>query len=155
MKIKITAKIAAVLWLSLLVSCSKNQSEQKPPKPVKVKAVEMSSLNTGVRYSASIRPAAQVDVAFKVGGYIEAIAQQRDASGQWRHLQAGDVVRQGTVLARVRQSDYVAQVNQARSTSPSLAVQAANHVTRYVTILQARMCGGRPGRPARWSYLPG
>jgi len=128
MKIKITAKIAAVLWLSLLVSCSKNQSEQKPPKPVKVKAVEMSSLNTGVRYSASIRPAAQVDVAFKVGGYIEAIAQQRDASGQWRHLQAGDVVRQGTVLARVRQSDYVAQVNQARSQSgEARSALEANH----------------------------
>ncbi len=70
---------------------------------------------SNVRYSASIRPATQVDVAFKVGGYIEGIAQQRDAAGQWRHLQAGDVVRKGTVLARVRQSDYVAQVNQAKS----------------------------------------
>ena len=115
MRIKITAKIAAIMWLSLLVSCSKAHSDQKPSKPVKVKAVEMASLTSNVRYSASIRPATQVDVAFKVGGYIEGIAQQRDAAGQWRHLQAGDVVRKGTVLARVRQSDYVAQVNQAKS----------------------------------------
>lgn len=115
MRIKITAKIAAIMWLSLLVSCSKAHSDQKPPKPVKVKAVEMASLTSNVRYSASIRPASQVDVAFKVGGYIEAIAQQRDGAGQWRHLQAGDVVRKGTVLARVRQSDYLAQVNQAKS----------------------------------------
>jgi multidrug resistance efflux pump len=70
---------------------------------------------SSVRYSASIRPAAQVDVSFKVGGYIESIAQVRDASGQWRHLQAGDVVHQGAVLARVRQSDYVARVNEAKS----------------------------------------
>jgi RND family efflux transporter MFP subunit len=115
MRIKFIAKVAAFAWLSLLVSCGGARTEQKPPKPVKVKAVEMHSQASSVRYSASIRPAAQVDVAFKVGGYIEAIAQQRDSAGQWRHLQAGDVVRKGTMLARVRQSDYVAQVNQAKS----------------------------------------
>ena len=116
MKIKITVKVAALMWLvSLLLGCSTAHTEEKQPKPVKVRAVETHSTSSSVRYSASIRPAAQVDVAFKVSGYIEAIAQQKDPAGQWRHLQAGDVVSKGTVLARVQQSDYMARVNEARS----------------------------------------
>lgn len=115
MKIKFTVKIAVLMWLSLLLGCSKAHVDEKPPKPVKVKVVETHPTSRSVRYSASIRPAAQVDVAFKVGGYIEAISQQRDSAGQWRHLQAGDVVRKGAMLARVRQKDYVARVNETRS----------------------------------------
>lgn len=115
MKTRTTLKVASLLCFSLMLGCSKTRTDEKPPKPVKVKAVEMHSSASSVRYSASIRPAAQVDVAFKVGGYIDAIAQQRDSAGQWRHLQAGDIVRKGTVLARVRQSDYVARVNEAKS----------------------------------------
>src|SRR6201988_2899547 len=32
-----------------------------------------------------------------------------------RHIQAGDVVMKGSVLAQLRQSDYAAKVNEARS----------------------------------------
>jgi RND family efflux transporter MFP subunit len=116
MKIKLTVKVAILMWVvSLLLGCNTARTEEKQPKPVKVKAVETHSTANSVRYSASIRPAAQVDVAFKVSGYIEAIAQQKDAGGQWRHLQAGDVVSKGAVLARVRQSDYMARVSEAKS----------------------------------------
>jgi len=107
--------IAALLSLSLIGGCTKKRSQEKPAKPVRVKAVETHSTASSVRYSASIRPAAQVDVAFKVSGYIDSIAKQKDASGEWRNLQAGDIVRQGTVLARVRQSDFIARVNETRS----------------------------------------
>ena len=37
------------------------------------------------------------------------------------------------------------QANQARPPAPSLAVQAASYVSRYVTVLRARMCGSQPG----------
>jgi RND family efflux transporter MFP subunit len=89
--------------------------KQKPAKPVKVKAVEAHSSLSNVRYSASIKPAAQVEVAFKVGGYIDDIAREKDPAGQWRYIQAGDVVHKGATLARVRQSDYAARVNEAKS----------------------------------------
>lgn len=115
MKTYTTIKLASLICLSLMVGCSKTNTAERAPKPVKVKAVEMHSATSSVRYSASIRPAAQVDVAFKVSGYIDAIAQQKDTAGQSRNLQAGDVVHKGTVLARVRQSDYVARVNEAQS----------------------------------------
>jgi RND family efflux transporter MFP subunit len=109
--------IAGLLIASgVQLGCS-SQAETKAgqPKPVKAKAVEKFSTGGAARYSASIKPDMQVDLAFKVGGYVESIARVRDASGQWRDIQAGDHVRRGAVLARVRQSDYQAKVDQARS----------------------------------------
>src|SRR5262245_50562133 len=104
--------VAALLATGLMFGCSAGESKEKPPTPVRVKTVETHPATASVRYSASIRPAAQVDVAFKVGGYIDAIAQVRDSAGQSRYIQAGDIVHKGTVLARVRQSDYAARVNE-------------------------------------------
>ena len=105
----------AVLLTVLLAGCSKETTKQKPAKPVKVKAVETHSSLSDVRYSASIKPAAQVEVAFKVDGYIDDIAREKDPAGQWRYIQAGDIVHKGANLARVRQSDYAARENEAKS----------------------------------------
>jgi len=104
-----------VLMIALLPGCSKETAKQKPAKPVKVKAVETRSSRSDVHYSASIKPAAQVEVAFKVSGYIDEIARGKDPAGQWRYIQAGDMVQKGATLARVRQSDYAARVNEAKS----------------------------------------
>ncbi len=104
-----------LLLIGLLPGCAKETAKQKPAKPVKVKAVETHSSLSDVRYSASIKPAAQVEVAFKVSGYIDNIAREKDPAGQWRYIQAGDTVTKGATLARVRQSDYAARVNEAQS----------------------------------------
>ncbi len=104
-----------LLIIALLSGCAKETMKQKPAKPVKVKAVETHSSLSDVRYSASIAPAAQVEVAFKVGGYIDDIAREKNPKGQWRYIQAGDMVHKGATLARVRQSDYAAPVNAAKS----------------------------------------
>lgn len=103
------AIITSIALLALMVGC-KTKAEEKIVKPVKVKAVETHTGTSSVRYSASIRPSSQVEISFKVGGYVEAIKQE---SG--RHIQAGDVVGKGAVLAQLRQSDYVAKVNEAKS----------------------------------------
>lgn len=107
--------LTVLLMIGLLAGCSKETTKQKQAKPVKVKAVETHSSLSDVRYSASIKPAAQVEVAFKVGGYIDDIAREKDPAGQWRFIQAGDIVHKGATLARVRQSDYAARVNEAKS----------------------------------------
>lgn len=101
--------ITALALVALTIGC-KTTAQEKTAKPVKVKTVETHSGTSSVRYSASIRPSSQVEIAFKVGGYVESI---RNADG--RHIQAGDVVMKGTVLAQLRQSDYAAKVNEARS----------------------------------------
>lgn len=116
MKTKRMFPVAALFALSVIVGgCAKETTKPKPAKPVKVKAVETHSTANSVRYSASIKPAAQVDVAFKVSGYVDDIAREKDAAGQWRYIQAGDVVNKGASLARVRQSDYAARVNEAKA----------------------------------------
>src|SRR5215203_5713442 len=107
--------VAALLMFGFISGCSKETAKQKPAKPVKVKAVETHSSLSDVRYSASIKPAAQVEVAFKVGGYIDEIARGKDPAGQSHYIQAGDMVQKGATLARVRQSDYAARVNEAKS----------------------------------------
>lgn len=101
--------ITALALIALTIGC-KTKAQEKTVKPVKAKAVETHSGTSSVRYSASIRPSSQVEIAFKVGGYVESI---KNAEG--RHIQAGDVVMKGAVLAGLRQSDYAAKVNEARS----------------------------------------
>ena len=113
-------KLQNLIVLFVLLSmagCASKAAKEKPAKPVKVKAVETHVSTGAVRYSASIRAAAQVDVAFRVSGYIDSIAKVKDQSGQWRHIQAGDIVSKGTVLAQVRQNDFAARVNEAKSQS--------------------------------------
>lgn len=103
------AIITSLTLLALTIGC-KTKAQEKTIKPVKVKTVETHTGTSSVRYSASIRPGSQVEVAFKVGGYVESIKHE---SG--RHIQAGDTVSKGSMLAQLRQSDYVAKVNEARS----------------------------------------
>lgn len=102
--------ITALALIALTIGC-KTTAQEKPVKPVKVKTVETHTGTTSVRYSASIRPSSQVEVAFKVGGYVESIK----GVAEGRYIQAGDIVQKGAVLAQLRQSDYVAKVNEARS----------------------------------------
>ncbi|MBS1788219.1 MAG: efflux RND transporter periplasmic adaptor subunit [Acidobacteria bacterium] len=99
-----------------LTGChEKTATAEHAPVSVKVKTVEMNSVSNGLRYSANIEPMKQVELAFKVGGYVEGLMQARGVDGRLRDVQEGDVVAKGVVLARVRQSDFAVKVNQAES----------------------------------------
>src|SRR5437660_4271014 len=100
--------------LVLLLACQSKQV-QKPPVPVKVARVELHAANSGARYSASIIPRTQVELAFKVDGYVDALQKVRGVDGQLRDLQEGDAIVAGAVLARVRQSEYQIKVKEAES----------------------------------------
>src|SRR4051812_26884757 len=86
-----------------------------PLTPVAVSALGTRHVGSRTPYSVGIVPYSQVDLAFKSGGYIESILQVRGADGRMRNVQEGDWVARGTVLARVRESDYVANVNVAKA----------------------------------------
>jgi RND family efflux transporter MFP subunit len=119
-----------VLTLSLLMavlflwSCSGSKPPEAPLVPVIVQPVGSYSGTTTARYSASIVPYAQVNLAFKVGGYIEEILLTKGPDGQLREVQEGEFVRKGTVLARIREDDYKAALNQAQGAAAQ--AQAAN-----------------------------
>lgn len=109
------AAILSLLTAGVLAGCG-GKPPAPPPRPVKAQAVERLLSVTGSRYSASIAPGTQIELAFRVGGYVASVQQVRGVDGRARRVQAGDLVRRGTVLARVRQSDYQVKVDQARST---------------------------------------
>jgi RND family efflux transporter MFP subunit len=108
------ALVAAVAAASTL-ACAKEVEHAARPVPVRAQVVEGSSSVGGRRYSAVIRPDVQVDLAFKVTGYIESILEVRGADGRPRAVQEGDAVARGTVLARVRDGEYRDRVEEARS----------------------------------------
>jgi RND family efflux transporter MFP subunit len=83
--------------------------------PVRLGVVTTYSARAQTPYSAVIAPRAQVDLAFKSGGYVERILQVTGSDGRRRHVQEGDWVAEGAVLATVRDSDYTAGVSHARA----------------------------------------
>ncbi len=95
--------------------CGKAESEQRTLTPVRTAQVQTISTGSETKYSANIVPNAQVDLAFKSGGYVQSIRQVRGSDGRMRSLDTGDWVTRGTVLAVVRQKDYVDQREQAKA----------------------------------------
>ena len=86
-----------VLFMALLGACQTTHAE-KAPVPVKVAAVEMNSARSEARYSATIIPRTEVELAFKVGGYVDALQRVRGVDGKTRDIQEGDRINAGAVL---------------------------------------------------------
>lgn len=84
--------------------------------PVRIAVAEPVAGAAGLRYSANISPHRQVDLAFKVGGYVHEIAAVPGADGKVRDIRAGDAVRQGMILARLDTKDYTVRASQAKAT---------------------------------------
>jgi multidrug efflux system membrane fusion protein len=104
------AVLTGVLLALSVAACRQPPAEEKVITPVRVETVDYYAEAPGVRYSGTIEPNRRVDVAFKVGGYIQAIARV-----EGRDIQEGDRVTRDMVLAEIRPSDYEQKVRQARS----------------------------------------
>jgi RND family efflux transporter MFP subunit len=107
--------IAVVLAVSAALGCRRVQTERPPPRPVRLQRIAPAPASGELRYSATVQPQAQVPFAFKVGGYVREIARRAGPDGRARLLQQGDLVRQGTVLARIAEEDYAQKVARARA----------------------------------------
>lgn len=106
--------LPAILAMSF-VGCNQAKTETNALTPVRVAEVQMVVVGNEVKYSATIVPYAQVDLAFKSAGYIESIRQVRGADGKVRNVDEGDFVTKGTVLAVVQQQDFQDKVQQAKA----------------------------------------
>ena len=113
--------IGTVGCLALHLSCSQEPTFDKPLTPVTIQTVERAAVKAGTRYSASISPKTQVDVAFKLAGYITHIQQVRGTDASMRILQPGDRISKGAILAKLRESDYVVKLNEAKSNEADAA----------------------------------
>ena len=106
-----------LLGILVVISSACNQAKSEPKQLTPVRVAEVQNIDTGneVRYSASIVPYTQVDLAFKSPGYVESIRQVRSANGGMRNVDVGDFVTKGTVLAVVQQQDYADKLEQAKA----------------------------------------
>jgi multidrug efflux system membrane fusion protein len=96
------------------LGCSR-PAAKKPSRPVRVETVSTHAAGSGLRYSASIQPYEQVQLAFKVSGYVRELLQVRGPDGRVRSVQQGDSVARGMVLARLEAADYQKRVDQAKA----------------------------------------
>ena len=121
--VRISTLMAVVAGAALLAGCREVKGEAAPPaRPVKVMEARPPEAPAGVRYSVSIQPYEQIPLSFKSGGYVDSVLRRPGADGRQRALQAGDIVRAGTVVARVREADYRERVSQAASSLRELEV---------------------------------
>lgn len=111
-----------IFWNLLLAAgmagsagCNNATSAPRPLTPVRVAVVQSTTMGNAVKYSANIVPYAQVDLAFRSGGYLDSIRQVRGTDGRMRNIDAGDWVTKGTTLAVVRQQDYKDKLEQAKA----------------------------------------
>lgn len=92
-------------------------------------AVTVSPVQQGdgptARYTGTLRPHRRVDLAFRVGGYVQSLLMVQDTGGGMRPVQAGDTVRAAVVLARLQSTDF-----QAQSDAASADVTAAQATVR-------------------------
>src|SRR5215469_17748634 len=105
--------LPAAVWL--LAGCTRQSVSQPVVQTVTAGVVEQIQPDIPERYSASIEPFAQVDLAFKSGGIIQQIYRVRGADGRMRNVEAGDRVSRGTQLAQVRPLDYQHRLDSAKA----------------------------------------
>jgi RND family efflux transporter MFP subunit len=96
----------------------------KPPVAVRLADVSLYQSTEGLRYSASLIPYTQVDLAFRTAGYITGVKQIRSADGRTRDIGTGDYVTRGTSLAEVRIQDLK---NQADESGAQVDAAIAQH----------------------------
>ncbi len=106
--------IAVALMAVLMAGCAK-QSAEKTLTPVTVRPAETFSGEEPLRYSANVAPYTTINLAFKVGGYVSEILQVRGADGRLRNAQDGDTVSKGTLLAQLRQTEFLDRVTEAKA----------------------------------------
>ena len=117
-----TSLIAGLLFgaaILLTTGCATRQNSAEgagdaAPKAVRMAVVELSKNPEPTKYSAIIAPNAQVDLAFRVSGYVVQLYQTKGADGRIRPLEAGALIDAGTTLARIRAIEFQATVDKAR-----------------------------------------
>jgi RND family efflux transporter MFP subunit len=119
-----TAAIA-LLATTIVGGCGHEAaSPAKAPIAVRLADVTLYQSTEGLRYSASLIPFAQVDVAFRTTGYVTGVKQIKSADCGIRDIGTGDYVTKGIVLAQIRRQDLK---NQADESGAQVDAAVAQH----------------------------
>jgi RND family efflux transporter MFP subunit len=114
----------------MMTGCHNNKPIEQPAQAVQVQSVDgRHEASPGeVRFSAVVAPDSQVTMSFRINGYVTSLMKVRGVDGRMRELAEGDHVGQGSVLVRIRPSEYQDKVRQASSQAE--AAQAAAEKAR-------------------------
>jgi len=138
-----------------IAGCGHKEAAAPESIPVTVQTVAMASGATGGAYSANIIADTQVDVAFKVNGYVQSILQVKGAGGKLRNVQAGDAVTAGAVLAVVKDDTYRNSLVKAQAdlqnSRASLSKSKADFA-RYTHLLEERVVSKADYDAAKQQY---
>ncbi len=115
--------LLAIFGITLAGGC--NRTPAPSLQVVSAGTVQQYTPDTGQKFSTSISPFAQVDLAFKSGGLVEDILQVRGNDRRMRPVGVGDKVGAGTELARVRVADYQLRVQAAQAAVDQAKAQRA------------------------------
>jgi multidrug efflux system membrane fusion protein len=110
--------IAITLLIALaMVGCHSSKPIQQAPQAVQILRMESQPGVAGgaFRFSAVVTPDAQVPLSFRIPGYVVSLNQVRGQDGRMRDLAEGDRVSRGSVLVRIRSSEYQDKVRQTSS----------------------------------------
>ena len=111
--------VARILFssIALLILSSCHQGKKAPATPTTVKVMKAQRKEAGQsnRYSASIDAATRVDLAFKVGGYVDRITKVKGSDGKLRLIQEGDSITQNSELASLRKADFANRLAEAQA----------------------------------------
>jgi RND family efflux transporter MFP subunit len=121
-------------------ACHSDAMPDSQPTAVRVAPVERGSNAGNTRYSAAIVPATRVDLAFRVGGYIETIAMATGVDGKPRTIQEGDPVHPQMQLAAIRNTEYVQRLAEARA---GLAQAGANYGQTQIDLGRSKRLAAR------------
>ncbi len=122
---------ACALGLYAFTSCNKSAPPPAAPLPVTISAATAAARSKTGAYSANIAAETQVDVAFKVNGYVKSILQVKDAAGRLHLIQSGDPVKVGQILATIRDDTYRQQTLRASSALASARASLAKTKADY------------------------
>jgi RND family efflux transporter MFP subunit len=113
--------IAAIIGPVLSGGCAREAPQAAPPRAVRVVEVQPRDARGASRYTGSIMPRVQLDLAFRVGGRVAKVARP-DGKGP-RPLQEGDFVTRGQLLAWLDPGDLKLQAGAAAAGVSSAAAQ--------------------------------
>jgi len=141
-----------------MIGCGHKEPAAPESIPVTVQTVATANGAAGGAYSANIIADTQVDVAFKVNGYVQSILQVKAADGKLRNVQAGDRVTSGSVLAVVKDDTYRNSLTKAQAelqNSRASLSKAKADFTRYSHLLQERVVAQADYDAAKKQYESG
>ena len=111
---RMLAPVVTVL-VGLGTGCGHGPPPPTPATPVRVEVVATHAPQPAARYSATIRPARQVELAFRLGGFARDLLSVSGPDGRARDVQEGDLVAAGAVLARLREADSDLKLREAQA----------------------------------------